>query len=149
MSNTPQTYAEVECDVRQLIFRMTAFYDSQIYDKMLDLFTEDAEYKSSSRGHLKGKAQILEGISRRPKNRLVRHLITNVMVDLHDANNASSRCYLVGAINDGGHPLVKAVPSVGAPAFGEYLMQFRRENGVWKISRKETVEVFFGQTVTF
>lgn len=149
MSHAGQSYTEVECDIRQLMYRMTAFYDDQQYDSMLALFTEDAVYKSPSRGELHGKAEILAGISQRPKTRLVRHLLSNISVERQGHDSASSRCYLVGAINDMGHPLVKAVPSVGAPAFGEYLMQFRREHGHWRISRKETIEVFHGQTLSF
>lgn len=149
MSHARQSFTDVECEIRQLMYRMTAFYDDQQYDSMLALFTEDAVYKSPSRGELHGKAEILAGISRRPRTRLVRHLLSNICVDRHSDDSASSRCYLLGAINDQGHPLVKAVPSVGAPAFGEYLMQFRREDGRWRISRKETIEVFHGQTVHF
>lgn len=144
----PQTPFEAQSEVEQLMYRMTRYYDNQDYANMLALFSEDCFYKSAARGELRGKAAILEGISQRPKNRLVRHLITNVIFDMQDENHASTQCYLVGALNDGGHPLKQAVPSVGAPAFGEYHMKFRRENGVWKITEKVTVEVFFGQQIT-
>jgi len=146
--STAQTPYEAQSDVEQLMYRMTRHYDDQDYASMLALFSEDCLYKSPSRGELRGKAAVLAGISQRPKNRLVRHLITNIIFELHDENHASTQCYLVGAINDGGHPLTKAVPSVGAPAFGEYHMKFRRESGVWKIAEKVTVEVFYGQQIT-
>lgn len=150
MTDPRQTYAEAECEIRQLLARVGAFYDEQDYGPMLELFTEDAEFMCPpSRRELRGKAEILEDISKSPQNRLVRHLMTNIIVDLHDENNASSRCYVIAGANLGGRPLVKAVPLMGAPVIGEYLMKFRRENGVWKVLRKETVEVFCGQTVTF
>lgn len=144
-----QTYAEVECEIRQLIARMNAYYDEQMYDEMLDLYTDDAIFNSPpARRDLRGKAEILAEISKSPKNRLVRHLMTNTIVDQHDENNASARCYVFAGQNIGGRPLVKAVPMVGAPVFGEFHFKLRRENGVWKIQKKQTIEVFAGQTVT-
>ncbi|MCJ0765506.1 nuclear transport factor 2 family protein [Variovorax terrae] len=141
------SYLEAKTEIEQLIYRMTRYYDYQDYASMLALFSQDCLYKSPSRGELRGKDAVLAGISMRPKDRLVRHLITNIIFELHDENNASTTCYLVGAINDGGHPLRGPVPSIGAPAIGEYHMKFRRENGVWMIAEKVTVEVFFGQVL--
>lgn len=149
MQNAKQTFMEVECDIRQLMYRDTELHDSNQYDEMIKLFTDDAVYVSPFRGELTGKQAIYEGIAKRPKNRLARHLLTNVMVEQHSETEASSRCYLVAAANDNGYPLEKAVPRIGVPLVGEHLMKFRREDGVWKISRKETVGVFAGQQITF
>lgn len=140
---------EVECDIRQLMYRDTELHDSNRYDEMIKLFTDDAVYISPFRGALKGRSEILKVISQRPKNRLARHLLTNVTVEQHDDNNASSRCYIFAAANDNGYPLEKTVPRIGAPLMGEHLMKFRRENGIWKISSKETIGVFAGQTARF
>lgn len=149
MEKVQQTFAEIECDIRQLMYRDTFFHDRHRYDEMIALFAEDAVYKSPFRGELHGRSRILEVISQRPKARLARHLLTNVVVDQEDENNASSHCYLIAAANDQGHPLSAAVPSVGAPLVGEHMMKFRREGGVWKISSKETIGIFAGQTATF
>lgn len=134
----------VEAELRQLIYKALRFYDDQDYERMLGLFTEDAHYFSNSRGNLNGKAEILAGISQRPKCRLVRHLMTNFIVELTDAETATGICNVIGAINDDGHPLTKAVPQVGPPAFGEYHFKFKRVGDTWKISEKVTVEVFWG-----
>jgi len=145
-----QTYAEVEREIRQLTARVGAFYDEQMYDQMLELFTEDAEFKCPpSRRELRGKAEILADISRSPENRLVRHLMANTIVDQHDESHASAHCHVIAGANIGARPQVAAVPMMGAPVFGEYLFRFRREDGVWKVQRKETVEVFAGQALAF
>lgn len=145
MADTRQTFMEVECDIRQLMYRDTELHDSNRYDEMIKLFTEDAVYVSPFRGELHGKDAILKGISQRPKNRLARHLLTNVVVEQQTDTQATSRCYLVAAANDSGFMLDKPVPRNGVPLVGEHVMSFRRENGNWKISRKETIGVFAGQ----
>ncbi len=141
--------ADIECALRQLMYRETVLHDDHNYGDMIGLYGDDAEYRSPFRGVLRGRQQILDGLAARPKRRLARHLLTNVVVDVHDENHASSRCYVLGVANDEGHPLKQPVPAVGAPVFGEHIYRFQRHSGVWKISFKETVAVFSGQTARF
>lgn len=145
----PSSSADIECALRQLMYRETVLHDDHRYGEMIDLFTDDAQYVSPFRGVLRGRQQILDGMAARPKKRLARHLLTNVVVDVHDENTASSRCYVLGVANDDAHPRTQAVPAVGAPVFGEHIYRFQRLSGVWKVCFKETVAVFAGQTARF
>lgn len=149
MTSLSSSLAEIDCALRQLMYRETVLHDDHRYGEMIDLFTDDAEYVSPFRGVLRGRQQILDGMAARPKRRLARHLLTNVVVDVHGGDTASSRCYVLGVANDGAHPRTQVVPAVGAPVFGEHLYRFRRLGGAWKICFKETVAVFSGQTARF
>jgi hypothetical protein len=135
------THLETKQALTELIFRVNRHYEMHEYEQMVACYTEDAHYKNW-RGDTVGRAAILGLMARREPERLVRHVLSNVTVSVHDDLNAEACCYVTAFLSHRGHPLIEAVPHALPPAVAEYRLRFRRDAGVWLISEKLTIEVF-------
>ncbi|KXU29421.1 hypothetical protein A0J57_18595 [Sphingobium sp. 22B] len=64
---------------QQLILRYWNALDRRDYPAMLDLLTEDVEWKVSAM--CEGRAAVAAELEKRPSNMVVRHIISNIVVD--------------------------------------------------------------------
>lgn len=135
------THYETKQALTELIFRVNRHYEMHEYEQMVACYTEDAHYRSW-RGDTVGRAAILALMARREPGRLVRHVLSNVTLSLHDELSAEGHCYVTAFLSHHGHPLVQPVPHGMPPAVAEYRLRFRRDAGHWLISEKLTIEVF-------
>ena len=95
---TPDDVA-IKLELHELIHRANRAYETHQYEQMVAFFTDDAHYKSTTRGDVVGHAGILATMRERPTNRLARHIISNIIIDVVDASNAKALCYVAGFIN--------------------------------------------------
>lgn len=141
----PQSVSTLEQKqiLTELIFRVNRLYETHEYEAMVQCYTEDAHYRNW-RGDIRGRSEILSMMEHRPRERLVRHVISNVVTTLCSADSAEGMAYVTAYINHHGDPLREPVPQIGPPAIAEYNFRFRKVEGEWLISEKVTVEVFSG-----
>ncbi|MCJ0765507.1 nuclear transport factor 2 family protein [Variovorax terrae] len=146
MSLEPIDILSAKAELSELMSRVNRHYELHEYTEMVALYTEDAHY-ANWRGDVCGRAAILQLMRDREPDRLVRHVLSNTVIDLLNRDSAQGLCYVTAYINHHGHPVTRAVAQVGPPAFAEYHFAFRRVDGRWLISRKRTVEIFSGQVL--
>jgi hypothetical protein len=69
-----------------------------------------------------------QGVTRRQS----RHVMTNMLIDVHSATEASGRVYLVNYRHDSETGVAERPAPSDAPKFvGEYNLTFRRVDGEW------------------
>jgi hypothetical protein len=130
-------------DCSQTVLRLFDAMDALRYDDVAAAFTPDGVWHRAGKA-LRGREAIIAAMNERPRDRRVRHVITNVLVDVHDESNASGRCYVTAYAG----PLSAEPALINAP----WLMltathAFVATPDGWKI-RESTIErdfVFTGQ----
>lgn len=106
---------------------------------LVKLFTEDGEWARPGQTLLKGREQIRAFLKNRDRSVTIRHVISNVMVEVTSADIASALSYWSVFKT----PKGQESSSVLQPfAVGEYHDEFRFEEGLWRIARRETHFVF-------
>ena len=88
--------------IRDLIARYTHCADSGRFRDLVMLFSEEGELEVESRPPLRGRLAIeafLEGVgttlAERHGRPIVRHLVTNVLLDVQDPDSATAASYFV------------------------------------------------------
>ncbi len=128
--------AERACD--RLIYQYAHFVDSGEAARIVDLFTDDGVWTGADGRSMDGQDQIRAAFSARQAltRRLSRHVITNVLVDVHSDYEASGTAYLVNYRHDGTGDQVERPGPARHPKFvGDYHLEFRSLDGEWRIAR--------------
>ncbi len=127
MTPIEKMLAEHECE-RQ-IKRFATLNDNQDYNTLVSLFTEDATFARPSQPDdpIQGRDKILTAFNNRPA-RFSRHIISNVVVEVESAEEASAVSYILlfSTVDEGG-PLVANAPHL----VGTFRDRLRKENGQW------------------
>ena len=129
--------AELACS--KLCNQFAVFNDAGRYDELAALFTDDGRYArpTDPDNFLKGKAAILAAFKARPQDKVTRHLITNIVVDVTGATTARGICYVTlynGSTNNPAEKFgFKANPSV---LVGEYHDEFVLTDSGWRFSQR-------------
>ena len=109
--------------------------DFRDYDAFIELFTEDGELDAGR--SMIGRAAIADAMSRRPDELKSRHVLTNIFIDVIDANRARGISYLtlyrhVGPESLTGEPIEFSGPA----AVGHYEDQFVRTDAGFLFARR-------------
>jgi hypothetical protein len=116
-----------ERDCERLVYLYATYADTADV-RMPEIFSEDAILHVTER--LEGREAIRASRASRPPL-LMRHLCSNVVVDVLDADHARGHCYLTAYVSPEGET------ELGLPAVvGEYNDQFARTADGWKISER-------------
>lgn len=131
MTDHERMLAEHACQRLCIAFHVNV--DAYRHDHIVALFVADATWHHKS-GLLEGQeaiASYLEGKSTYP---LVRHLVTNVLIDVADADNASGVAYVTVFYAEPapGLPPLLQVPTVLAT----YHDTFRRTDEGWRFASR-------------
>jgi uncharacterized protein (TIGR02246 family) len=122
----------------RLIYQYARFVDSGEAARIADLFTEDGVWTAADGRSMEGQDQIRSAFSARQAltRRLSRHVITNVLIDVHSDMEASGTAYLVNYRHDGTGDTVERPGPARHPKFvGDYHLEFRSVDGEWRIAR--------------
>jgi len=109
-----QSQRDIEWDCSQVLLRFYDAFDAWDYDAMVSLFTEDGVWHRAGKS-LRGRREIVAEMRRRSATQIIRHVVTNILVDVNDAENAQARMYLTAYRHDAGEPRVVPAP-LGPPA---------------------------------
>jgi len=137
MDKTIQHNAEHEC--QRLSIACYSLMDQGRYDETAALFTEDAIWVRGGKP-VAGREAILKVLHQRPATELSRHLVTNVLVELHsDTEGSATACFLPlrGTKREDGTVAPPPITNVGDLSF-----RFRREADGWKIAHLLPTMIF-------
>lgn len=89
---SPAERRGIEADCARVILSVFRDLDAFEYPRLIGHFSTDALWEREGR-ELVGHAQILAALEARPRNQLVRHLITNLIVDATSLSEAHASGY--------------------------------------------------------
>ena len=123
---------EVE-EIKKLKARYTRFVDTQRFDDLRAIFTDDAEFDLAMQGRFTGADAMIDGMRERRKSstrRTVHHCHTPE-IELRGPDDAEG----IWAMSD----IVDVEPHDGGErqafvGWGHYHERYRREDGTWKIA---------------
>ena len=90
----------IESDCTQVLTRFFNAFDHWRYDDMVAMFAPDGVWHRAGKS-LKGAA-ILEALNARSRTQTVRHVVTNIQVDVADASRAEFILYVTAYMHDTG-----------------------------------------------
>lgn len=137
MLQTVQHDAERDC--QRLAVACYSLMDQGRYEETAALFTEDAVWVRGGKP-VAGRGAILGALQQRPATDLSRHLVTNVLVELHsDTEGSGTACFvpLRGSKRDDGTVAIPPITNVGDLSF-----KFRKEVDGWKIAHLLPTMIF-------
>jgi uncharacterized protein (TIGR02246 family) len=123
-----------ELAIRNLIARAAQLADYGDVEEYASLFTEDGSWEFPG-APLRGRADILTGARERRKQRVTgpgsgtRHIISTVAVQVEDAGQATADSYFQFWRDTATSPTLFNM--------GQYHDVLRREDGAWRIARRE------------
>jgi len=124
--------AERSCE--RLVYRYAWLVDSGEAVGIADLFTLDGVWAAGDGEPMRNREGIRAGFAARQAivRRQSRHVMTNVLIDVHSADEASGRAYLVNYRHDSDSGVAERPAPSDAPKYvGEYHLTFRRVDGEW------------------
>jgi uncharacterized protein (TIGR02246 family) len=123
-----------ELEIRNLIARLAQLADHGDLEEYAGLFTADGAWEYPG-GPRRGRADILAGARERRSQRVTgpgsatRHVITTLAVRVHDAATATADSYFLFWRDTATSPALATM--------GHYHDVLRREEGAWRIARRE------------
>lgn len=136
---------DIEQACQRLVNEFAVFNDAGRFQELVELFTDDARYARpiAPDAFIVGKADILASFEARPKERVGRHLITNVIIDVQDEMNASGFCYVTLYSGSTEHKAEKFGLQAQASQFiGEYRDRFVCTPQGWKFAERKGCIIF-------
>lgn len=130
---------QIEQACARLVVGYAVHLDAGEHDAFVELFAEDAVWTLQSTGPMRGRGAIRDYLKRRNPATRSRHVVTNILIDVNDSENAQGRSYTTAYHHTGGEP----VAPLGLPAFiAESRERFVLTTAGWRISARETAVVF-------
>jgi hypothetical protein len=134
-----QEQQSIELACSKLSNQFAVFNDAGRHEELVALFTEDGRYARplDPENFVCGPAAILAAFKARPQDKVFRHLITNIVIDISSDKTAKGLCYVTlfsGSTNNPAEKLgLKANPSV---LIGEYHDEFVLTEAGWRFSQR-------------
>jgi ketosteroid isomerase-like protein len=126
----------IERECERLVIAFCNHNDARDYAALADLFTEDGVFArpSDPSNPIKGRANIRERFSAKPRELLTRHLVTNVLITVESREAARGVSYMTlftGQEPEGAKLPVPASPTV---QIGQIASRFVRTIHGWRIA---------------
>lgn len=134
---------ETRLAIEELNSNFCFFLDHGHTDKLLELFTEDADYSHGSRRSV-GRAEIARVFTRRTEAgpRTARHLYSGLQIEILSPTRARGTSVCMTFAYNGEAPVVPATPYLVADFIDEY--QFD-DDGNWRISKRHIERIFVAE----
>jgi hypothetical protein len=99
----------IEWDCAQVLLRFFDAFDGWNYDGMAALFAPEGVWHRAGKA-LAGRDAIVTEMHRRSTTQVIRHVVTNLIVDVMDTDHAEARLYLTAYRHDAGEPRATPAP---------------------------------------
>ena len=135
------TRMQIEHECARLIKVYCNSIDAHDAERIGGLFAEDGVWQRPGNPPLQGRAAIKDFVAHHGTGAVSAHYVTNLVVDVEDADHASSNGYALvfrGKGSAAAGPLPMKLPALVV----HYQHQFIRQTGQWYIKRKETRWLF-------
>lgn len=138
---TEEERRQASWEIQDVVTRMVRHLDLGEYEAFASFFTEDASWTRRGRTSNSRQEIIDSTKATRSKTLLIRHVLTNFVIDFEDANNASMTCYMTGARTDTGE-----APKYPSPftdqALWEYHDKLLKTKEGWRVKSRKTKPIF-------
>lgn len=131
----------IEWDCTRTLTGFINALDAGDYETMAGLMAENSVWVRRG-GDAIGPAGLREAMKERPRDLIVRHVISNVLIEVIDDDNATGITYLTVYRHHGPSPANGPARLDGALMVGVSYNRLVRESGAWKISEKRTSRTF-------
>jgi Nuclear transport factor 2 (NTF2) domain. len=122
----------------RLIHRFALYNDMGEYEKLVELFAEDGAFArpTAPDDYIVGRAEILESFVSRPGGKVTRHLVTNTVVEVQDADHATAISYVTQFSANPDTPAKFGFKANPVRLVGEYYDSFVRTAEGWKFAKR-------------
>jgi len=127
----------IERACTRLVTDYSRFVDFGEAERIADLFTAGGRWEGPD-VVMDGRDAIRAGFARRAgvTRRTSRHVVTNLAIDVVDAERATALCYLINYRHDNDGPALLPAPA-GVPKYvGEYHDRFERTAEGWRFAER-------------
>lgn len=131
----------IEWDCTRMLTRFINALDAGDYETMAGLMAENGVWKRPG-GDAIGPSGLLAAMKDRRRDLIVRHVISNVAIEVIDEDNATGITYLTVYRHRGPPPDRGPAPLAGAHMVGVSYNRLVREPGGWRIGEKRTSRTF-------
>ena len=135
----PEQRQHIIASCSELINRFAVHNDLGDHRALADLFAADGRYArpTAPDAFVEGAEAIYETFANRPKDKITRHLITNIVIDVVDSHTARGICY----VTQYSASIDKPAPSYGLLAnptqlIGEYMDEFVLTDDGWRFHQR-------------
>jgi hypothetical protein len=137
----------IEWECQRVLTRFCLFNDCKQSDDLANLFTTDGVWFRLGAA-LVGRENIRRAVEARTANAFHRHILSNVIVTVIDADHAEVSSYKTIYYYDAGEALDKPVPLDGPKWVSAYTDSFVRSEDGWLIARMEGATLFEREPIT-
>lgn len=138
MDDYQRMLAEHAC--QRLVHSYANLLDAYDYDRFMELWAEDGEWVIYGKS-VRGRDAIRATLDARPARSVVRHLVSNLVIDIESAGRASGRCYAIAYRADG-FLGVQPAPLTLPRFLVDYRDEFVRDpKRGWLFSRRSIISV--------
>jgi len=139
MNDSERRTIEQQC--RDLVVQLCQLSDHGEREKSVDLFTQDGTWIRGGKPY-KGREEMLQSFRGSP-TQVIRHLTSNILITVKDANAAEGVTYYLAFHNDPGTAQPKLPLPLEPPfSLGEWHDKFVRTPAGWRISHREVKRFF-------
>lgn len=131
----------IEWECAQVLTRFINALDSGDYETMASLMAPDGVWNRPS-GDTVGPDGLLEALKDRPRDLIIRHVISNIVIDVVDENRADGITYLTVYRHDGSALVKDIAPLKGPHMVGVSYNRLVRKSDGWRILEKRTRRTF-------
>jgi ketosteroid isomerase-like protein len=133
----------IEWDCQQVLTRFINRLDARDYPALAKLFTADGQWFRPG-GPARGPEGILAALQARPESGdlAIRHVISNIVVDVIDQDHAEAVTYLTVYRHEGARNGATPVPLTGPYMVGLSTNKLVRTADGWRIGEKRTTRIF-------
>lgn len=135
----------IEHACARLMNQFAVLNDSGRFGELAELFVEDAKYARpiAPDAWIEGRAAIQASFEARPKERVGRHLISNIVVDVLSPERATGVCYALLYSGSVDKPAEKfGLQAVPPQLVGEYYDEFVLTPDGWKFAVRKGRIIF-------
>lgn len=131
----------IEWDCAQILTRFINALDAGDYETMASLMAPTGVWKRPG-GDAVGPDGLLAALTDRPRDLPIRHVISNIVIDVIDKEHANGTTYLTVYRHDGGRPRTGPAPLSGAHMVGVSYNRLVHLADGWRIAEKSTERSF-------
>ena len=133
----------IEWDCQQTLTRFINLLDARRYRDLAALFAPEGTWFQGGKP-LRGPAAILAALESRPEapSLVTQHVVTNIVIDIVDADHADAMTYLTVYRHDGAVAAGAPAPLAGPYMVGVSANKLVRGPGGWLIVEKRTIRNF-------
>lgn len=135
----------IELACMRLVNQFAVYSDQARYDELAALFTSDGRYArpTDPANVIEGHAKLLASFRARPQDKLTRHLVTNVLIDVTSPTTAKGLSYVTQYAGSTDKPAATlGWQANAAQLVGEYSDEYVLTPAGWKIRQRSGKLIF-------